>query len=67
MKNLSISFQLKKNKCKKDGKVPIYLRITLDGERLEFSSQRNIEFDKWDSRVQRVKGRSEDARVLNNY
>jgi hypothetical protein len=55
---LSVLFTLKKSKIDKGGEVPIHLRITLNGERAEISTNRKIEIVKWDSAVQRAKGRS---------
>jgi hypothetical protein len=37
-----ISFFLKKSKVRKDGKSPIIARITLNGEKVEFSAQLSI-------------------------
>lgn len=45
--NLTMSFQLKKNKKKKNGEVPIYLRITIDGSRFEMSIKRSIKEENW--------------------
>lgn len=58
---------MKKNKLKKDGKAPVYLRITVEGNRFENSTHRNVDPDNWDAGHQRVKGRSESARVINTY
>ena len=63
---LSVLFTLKRNKEDKAGEVPIYLRITVNGERAEVSTNRKVEVSKWDSNTQRVKGRSETARILND-
>jgi len=64
---LSVLFTLKKEKKDKAGEVPIYLRITINGERAELSINRKIDPAKWDSATQRAKGRSESARILNDY
>lgn len=64
---LSILFFLKKGKKDKAGRTPIYCRITVNGERAELSANEKIEIVRWDSRLQRAKGRSESARVLNNH
>jgi len=64
--DLSVLFTLKKSKVDKGGESPIYLRITVNGERAEVSTNRKIEVSKWDSAVQRAKGRSESARILND-
>jgi site-specific recombinase XerD len=47
--------------------VPIYLRITVNGERSELSVNRTVAPKKWDARLQRAVGRSESARALNDY
>lgn len=65
--DLSILFFLKKGQVDKKGEIPIYLRITVNGERAEISSNRKIELIKWDAILQRVKGRSELARILNDH
>ncbi len=65
--DLSILFTLKKSKADKVGQVPIYLRITVNGKRTEVSVNRKIEISKWDSKLQRAKGRSEAARTLNSH
>ena len=64
--DLSILFYLKKGKQDNAGKVPIYCRITVNGERAENSTNERIEPEKWDSAGQRVKGRQEIYRMINN-
>ena len=56
----SILFYIKKGKLDKKGEMPIYLRITVNGERAEITTNRKIEMQKWDSSLQRMKGRSEE-------
>ena len=65
--DLSILFFLRKGQVDKKGMIPIYLRITVNGERAEISTNRKVEVSKWDSADQRAKGRSEAARILNDY
>ncbi|HEY3390482.1 MAG TPA: site-specific integrase, partial [Prolixibacteraceae bacterium] len=65
--DLSILFFLKKSKEDKKKLIPIYLRITVNGVRTELSANRKIELYKWDSNSQRAKGRSDEARNLNNH
>jgi len=65
--DLSVLFFLKKGQVDKKGKIPIYLRITVNGERSEISTNRKIELTQWDKVLQRAKGRSESSRVLNDY
>ncbi len=67
MHDLNVLFCLKKSKKNKAGKVPIYLRITLDGQRAEMAIRRNVEPTIWDAKAQRVKGKSEKVRLINHY
>lgn len=64
---LSILVTLKKSKADKTGQSPIYLRLTVNGKRVELAVNRKIEELKWDSKLQRAKGRLESARTLNEY
>ncbi|GEP98587.1 site-specific integrase [Chitinophaga cymbidii] len=52
--HLSILFFLSKKKASKDGKAPIWARITVDGERAEFSLGRKIFPDFWDQERENV-------------
>jgi site-specific recombinase XerD len=65
--DLSILFYVKKAKLDKKGEVPIYLRITVNGQRAEITTNRKTEFLKWDMSTQRMKGRSEESRTLNTH
>jgi site-specific recombinase XerD len=67
IQNFTVSFQLKKNKTRRDGKAPVYLRITLDGERFENSTHRYTDADSWDPVQQKVRGRNEAAKIINEY
>jgi len=64
---MSILFYAKRAKTTTDGLVPVYLRITIDGQRLEISTKRYVEPSKWSSEAGKMKGNSEEARSLNSY
>lgn len=64
---ISILFYAKRAKTSVAGLVPIYLRITIDGVRLEISSKRFVVPEKWSKEQNRMKGSSEEARSLNAY
>lgn len=64
---MSILFYTKGTKTSKDGLVPIYLRITVDGTRVEMSTSKFIELSKWNSMAGKMKGSSEEARSINSY
>ena len=65
--NLSILFYAKRSKATSDGLAPIYLRVTIDGQRIELSARRNVHPDKWSPEGNRVKGANAEARAINTY
>ena len=66
-KNFNILFYLRKDKEDKDGKVPIYARVTVNGKRAEIAIKRYVMSEKWISGSEVVKGNSEEARTINTY
>ena len=60
----STAFLLRNSKAKQ-GKAPIYCRITVNGQRSEFSIKRSVELNLWQNG--KVKGNSEEARRLRAY
>ena len=64
---LSILFYIKRAKTTSQGKSPIYLRVTVDSRRTEFSIKRFVETYKWSSEQNKMKGKSEESRTLNTY
>ncbi len=64
---VSLLFYLKKAKADSFGLAMIYVRITIDGGRSEFSTGRKVHPNKWNSESNFVQGFSEDARQLNVY
>lgn len=63
----SMSYQLKKARKKADGTIPIYLRVTLNGERCEIAIKRSVKENQCDNKMQMVKGKSEASQIINNY
>ncbi|MDD3323092.1 MAG: site-specific integrase [Paludibacter sp.] len=64
---LSILFYAKRAKTTTDGLVPIYIRVTIDGERIELSTKRYTHPDKWSKEGSCMKGSSVEARSINSY
>jgi len=64
---MSILFFGKKTKNESDKELSIYLRVTINGERFEVSTQRYIDPNKWSSIAGKVKGNSEEARSINQH
>lgn len=59
-------FRLKKNAAPSSS-FAIYLRITVDGKRVEISMQRECDPAKWNLTTSRCIGNKEDAKILNAY
>jgi len=66
-KTFNLLFFVKKSKIKANGTAPIYLRITIDGIPKEISSKRNVSPAKWDSKLQKVIGNTEEVKTINAY
>lgn len=49
------------------GLHPIYVRVTIQGKRTEFSTKKFITPTKWDQKTMKMKGNNEEARSINNY
>lgn len=65
--NFSMLFYIKKQKNYQSGLVPIYLRITVDGQRSEVTSGRECDPEKWNSKSGRVAGTKEDIKSCNAF
>lgn len=65
MSTFKILFYLRKNYLNKDGKAGIMIRLTVNGDVIQFSSKLDIEPDMWDVRTARMAGNSMRARQLN--
>jgi site-specific recombinase XerD len=64
---LSLLFSLRKPKNYQSGEIPIYLRITVDGQRTELAVSRKCDPGRWDAVTCRAIGSKADSRTLNAY
>ncbi len=64
-KTFKILFRIIKARGK-NGTAPIYVRITVNGKRAEFSLDLHYPMTGWDSKMSRAVGRTSEARALNN-
>jgi len=60
-------FFLRKPKNYRGGKQPVYMRITIDGARIEWSTQRKCDPERWNSRAGRGNGTKAEIRALNSF
>jgi hypothetical protein len=66
IKNVAILLYLKKRAKSKEEKVPVYLRITCDGQRAELATAQKIQAKYWDPGQERVKGKMDSIIKLNS-
>jgi len=66
IQTFSILFWMKKNQLQ-NGKAPLYVRVTVNGQRAEISAQRETSIIEWDPRAQMVASRSQEAKEVNNH
>ena len=62
---ITVLYYLRKSKVNAQGQMPIYQRITINGQRYDVSSGHFTEEDKWSSEAGKMKGNSEEARIIN--
>ena len=65
--NLTTHIYARASRANAAGLFPIYVRITLNGKRAEFTTKKYIHPTKWDEKTMRVKGNTEEARTINSY
>ena len=51
----------------KNNRTDIYVRITVNGKRVNISLKKKIDVDSWDVKSQKVKGNGKTAREINHY
>ncbi len=64
---LAILFYLRRDKKKRSKVVPIYMRITVNGQRSELATQRAIHPDRWNKAGGQCRGSKADITQLNEY
>jgi site-specific recombinase XerD len=64
---ISILFFIKRSKPNAHGLVPIYMRLTVNGQRLENSTSRFVNPDHWAVSAGKVKPGSGDAKSINTH
>ena len=66
-RTFSILLYLKNSKALENKTVPIYMRLTIDGKRSEISTKRYIDPEKWNVDAQKLNGKTEDIKTINDY
>jgi hypothetical protein len=66
-KTFKVLFYLKRSRAAKDGRLLIYLRLTVDAKRVEWNIQRMCAADQWNNKAFRVAGTSKEAEAINAW
>lgn len=64
---ITLHFYAKSTKANALGLLPIYVRLTVSGKRLEYSTKKFIDKSKWSVALSKMKGTNENARSINSY
>lgn len=65
--NITNLFYIKRAKPNKNGLVPIFQRVTINGQRVEKSTGKYINPELWSSEGTKMKGKTDQARSINNH
>lgn len=64
IETMNLKFIIRKNRAV-EGKAPIQMQITIDGERIFFTTNQKIEIENWEEKTGRAIGRTPRIKVLN--
>jgi site-specific recombinase XerD len=64
---ITVLFYTRKSKANSNGQTPIYLRITVNGQRFETATSRFVENEKWSVKAGRIVGSTKEAKELNGF
>ena len=65
--NFSLIIYISRTKEKKNGEVPVLMKININGDRVVMQLQRSMQPVDWDSKRAKVIGRSHEGREFNDY
>ncbi len=63
---ITVLYYLRKSKANAHGQMPVYQRITINKQRFDVSSGLYVEENKWSSEASKMKGSTEEARIINS-
>ena len=67
MKTFSSNFGYQKRQKQKAKHATVFVRITINGQRTEFSTNRTCDPSKWNPSTSRLSGKTEDVKSFNAY
>ncbi|MCA0152093.1 Arm DNA-binding domain-containing protein [Winogradskyella vincentii] len=62
---MNIRYVVARNRLRKDNRIPIYIRITINNMRKQFSSGHFVKYKNWNSKTQSVEPPEPDAELIN--
>lgn len=65
--SFTLLFYLKKRSNYKNGPLPIYMRVTINGQRIEIATKRECDPEKWNTSTGRRNGLKDETKILNVY
>lgn len=63
----NVYFSLRESKKNKNGESPIEISVSTNGERVYFSSGKYVNISDWSKSKQLVKGKADNAQLINSY
>ncbi len=63
----SVIFFIRRKKLLKNGEAPVYLRVTVRGDRIELSANTTVNPDQWNAAKAQVKPQADHASQINTY
>lgn len=64
---IKILFFTRQSKLNKDGLIPIYIRITINGRRFETTTSKYVNPNQWSNVAMATIGKSKESKELNNF
>lgn len=65
--SMSVRFLIRKERGNDQSEAPIYLRMTIAGERFELSTRRTVLPENWSAELGRVSGTNSKAKSVNTF
>ncbi len=64
---IKVIFYTRNTKMNGAGRVPIYMRVTINGERFNTATSRNVDPAQWSKDGEKLAGKSKEAQELNEF
>jgi site-specific recombinase XerD len=64
---IKILFYIRKTKTNSEGLAPIYMRVTVNGNRFETATSQYVDIGMWSSESMSLVGKSKDVKTLNDF